>query len=101
MTVRKDITNQLKELKIYNWLDEKRKWDVFIKIWFYVSKEILEWITHNKEIETYSNNLDIFRSKVIKTRQTVRNNIEKWEYIYLLDGYYDKVELSKYLFSKI
>ena len=84
---------------IYN----KRKIDNNIKFkkWYYISKEVLNFLVENIEIETYSNNTIWFSELLGITRQSVRNKTISRKFLFLQEGYYNKDNFIKYLIKKI
>jgi len=100
MSVRKEIMQILEETGIYHNLREK-KGDVFFKPWYYITTDILKYLKYWIPIKITSHDMSIFRSFTEETRQTIRNKIQNWTYIYLKEGYYNKKEFIEYIIMRL
>jgi len=97
MTVRKDKHKDFEDKQIYDLI--YRQWSIHLHEWYYVTKDVIKYILYRIQFENQSKHLEIFCKLVDKTRQTVRNNVAKWEYLHLKDWYYNKKELLHYLIN--
>jgi len=100
MTYKQQITQELRELWIYNWLEYER-WNILLKEGFYISKELIKFLKYNEPVKITSNNIEIFRSYLEVTKHTVRNNVINRKYLYLKWGYYNKNKFIKYIIERI